>query len=238
MSRTKRSPPWPEQARSEAAAPRTAGKPRGRKAGRKPGSGVVSVRRNDLIRQSIVEASAKVFATNGYVATTMEEIAREAGFSPSSLYGYFESKEALYLFLLELLSAKVIDVFDDPLLGTLAFIDRVSWVLRRIFLMVEQTPELFEILFMGLRTGPKTSSSIVEARRTIEREMIRAFTRQLEIGQREGCVVQCDPEELAVLLKGAFQSWMARWRQGAMPDGLQDSFPRFLTLIRPMLEPK
>lgn len=198
----------------------------------------MTVRRNDLIRQSIVEASAKVFATNGYVATTMEEIAREAGFSPSSLYGYFESKEALYLFLLELLSAKVIGVFDDPFLGDLAFIDRVSWVLRRIFHMVEQAPELFEILFMGLRTGPKTSGSIVEARSNIERAMIRAFTRQLEIGQREGCVVQCDPEELAVLLKGAFQSWMARWRQGAMPDSLQESFPRFLALIRPMLEPK
>lgn len=206
-----------------------------RKPGRKSGTGAVAVRRSALIRQSIVEASAKVFATNGYEATTMEEIAQEAGFSPSSLYGYFASKEAMYLFLLELLSAKVIDVFDDPLLDDLAFFDRVSWVLRRIFRMVEQNPELFEILFMGLRLGPKTSGAILEARRDIEHDMLGAFTRQLEIGQREGCVVEGSAEDLAVLLKGSFQSWMARWRQGGMAEGLQESFPRFLSLIRPML---
>lgn len=203
--------------------------------GRKTGSAAVAVRRNALIRQSIVEASAKVFATNGYAATTMEEIAGETGFSPSSLYGYFPGKEAVYLFLLELLSAKVIDVFNDPLLGDLAFFERVSWVLRRIFRMVEQNPELFEILFMGLRLGPKTSEAIVETGKLIERDMLEAFTRQLKIGQEEGWVVQGNAEDLAVLLRGSFQSWIARWRQGDMAESLQESFPRFLSLIRPML---
>ena len=51
----------------------------------------------------------------------------------------------------------------------------------------------------------------------------------------EGAVVQCDAEELACLLKGAFQAWLARWRSGDISSGLQESFPRFLKLIRPML---
>ena len=54
-------------------------------------------RETELRKQIILEASEKLFLSNGYEDTTMDHIANEAGFSKGTLYNYFTSKEELYL---------------------------------------------------------------------------------------------------------------------------------------------
>jgi AcrR family transcriptional regulator len=46
-------------------------------------------------REHILDTAEKCFAQNGFHATTMQMICREAGISPGALYVYFDSKEAL-----------------------------------------------------------------------------------------------------------------------------------------------
>lgn len=47
-------------------------------------------------REAILQAAVRAFARHGYAATTIEEIASEAGISKGSVYNYFPSKEALF----------------------------------------------------------------------------------------------------------------------------------------------
>lgn len=54
-------------------------------------------------RAEILAAAKAVFAAKGYHATTVSDIAREAGLSYGSIYWYYESKEALFH---ELMSAE------------------------------------------------------------------------------------------------------------------------------------
>lgn len=44
---------------------------------------------------AFVEAARRVFAERGYLGARVADIAREAGRSPASFYGYFDSKEQL-----------------------------------------------------------------------------------------------------------------------------------------------
>lgn len=46
-------------------------------------------------RQQIAEAAARCFARNGFHATSMQDVIREAGLSAGAVYRYFSSKEAL-----------------------------------------------------------------------------------------------------------------------------------------------
>lgn len=46
-------------------------------------------------RAHILDMAERCFAQNGFHATTMQMICREAGVSPGALYVYFDSKEAL-----------------------------------------------------------------------------------------------------------------------------------------------
>ena len=47
-------------------------------------------------RSEILAAAAKVFATKGFVATRMEDIAKAARLAKGTLYLYFHSKDAIY----------------------------------------------------------------------------------------------------------------------------------------------
>ena len=52
-------------------------------------------------RERLLRAAAKVFARRGFHGASVEEIAREAGYTIGALYSNFGSKEDLYLALLD-----------------------------------------------------------------------------------------------------------------------------------------
>ncbi len=52
-------------------------------------------------RQRIVDAAWRRLATNGYHETTIDDVCDEAGVSKGAFYGYFDTKQALFLALLE-----------------------------------------------------------------------------------------------------------------------------------------
>jgi AcrR family transcriptional regulator len=57
-------------------------------------------RREDT-RQQVLVAAARVFARNGFHATSLESVAEEAGFSRGAVYYNFADKEELFLELLD-----------------------------------------------------------------------------------------------------------------------------------------
>lgn len=56
-------------------------------------------------RRQLYEVAVRLIAAQGYEATTLRDIAREAGVSPGLLYRYFPSKRAVVLALYDELSA-------------------------------------------------------------------------------------------------------------------------------------
>ena len=49
----------------------------------------------------MIDAARRVFTTRGYYAATLEEVAREAGYSTGAVYSNFRGKEELFLALAE-----------------------------------------------------------------------------------------------------------------------------------------
>src|SRR6476646_2003859 len=70
-------------------------------------------------RQAILDAAIARFGREGYRATSVADIARDAGVGGTVAYAYFADKEALFLAALDEDAAAVIDeglatVFDHP----------------------------------------------------------------------------------------------------------------------------
>ncbi len=69
-------------------------------------------------RKRIVFSAARLFASNGYDSTTMEDIARDAEISTPTIYNYFRSKSEILLDLLEydkeLMDEKIELLIDHP----------------------------------------------------------------------------------------------------------------------------
>ncbi len=101
----------------------------------------------------------RLFETNGYFATTVEQIAEQAGVSKGLVYNYFSSKEELLAALIHDATAKMASVAatlepgDSHEESLSLFIDRYFNLLKaeRRFLKLQLTlmlmPELSEIVF-------------------------------------------------------------------------------------------
>lgn len=61
-------------------------------------------------RRQLIDVALETFATTGYSGTTMEEIATAAGVTKPLLYQHFSSKRALYLELIDDVTARLIEV--------------------------------------------------------------------------------------------------------------------------------
>ena len=55
----------------------------------------------DLTRARLLDAAEKVFVDRGFHAASVDEVAEEAGYSKGAVYSNFESKDELFLALLE-----------------------------------------------------------------------------------------------------------------------------------------
>jgi len=70
-------------------------------------------------RDALIASATKLFAENGYQATTVAAIAADAGVSPRTFFGYFPTKEAVLFWPFELLGddleAALADGPDDAL---------------------------------------------------------------------------------------------------------------------------
>src|ERR1700757_3545780 len=57
--------------------------------------------RTEITRTRFIQSAEKIFARDGFEAAKLEEIAADAGYTRGAFYANFESKEDLFLALLE-----------------------------------------------------------------------------------------------------------------------------------------
>jgi len=58
-------------------------------------------RRRAMTRRHLLDAAAVVFAENGFYSSTIDEVAKRAGFTKGAVYSNFTSKDDLFLALLD-----------------------------------------------------------------------------------------------------------------------------------------
>lgn len=100
-------------------------------------------------RNLIMNVALEQFANSGYHATTINQIARQAGISKGLMYNYFESKEKL---LAEIIKRSVEDVysyFDIDRDGYLTE-EEFEFFIRRVHLMLVENKTVWRLFFQLL----------------------------------------------------------------------------------------
>ncbi len=105
--------------------------------------------RTEAKREAIVEAAAGVFLDAGFEGASMTQIAARAGSSKRTLYGYFPSKEALFVAV----AHSVAERFMDPIVAALMQTqDDLPTALQRLgedaltFLCSEQSVQVWQTI--------------------------------------------------------------------------------------------
>jgi TetR/AcrR family transcriptional regulator len=154
-----------------------------------PGKGVRT-------RQAVLDKAIAQFAAVGRRGTSVSSIARQAGLTPSAVYVYFPSKQALFEAAVDADAAGLIaDALPELLAG--AFDGSFSRVFARLLACLPAHPLARRVLAGDEGTGGERLAQL-----PAELRLHEGLTTALRRGQREGIVrSDIDPETCAIGLE-------------------------------------
>lgn len=176
-------------------------------------------------RKDILEAAARAFVRSGFKAATMQDIAKEAGYTAASLYSYFTSKEEIFAELHQMLLAEIGEVFAQPMPEGLSFRQKLELLMRREIDLAEQRFETYAMLLLDANHAG-TSCRAAGFRRRIEllTEFIEKHATPEDLGGH-------DPETVAIAVVGMGHGFFVEWLRDPEPRRLGERLPQVLDLV-------
>jgi AcrR family transcriptional regulator len=104
-------------------------------------------------RELLLGVAKKIFAERGFQSATMDDIAKEAGFTKPILYQYFESKTDLYHEIVTQTAQKLIDKLASAVSIAETPRAKIEVAFRVYFDMVVSETDAFRILFIHSHEG-------------------------------------------------------------------------------------
>lgn len=177
--------------------------------------------RSEETKSRILESSIKLFSTRGYNTASVDDICKEAGISKGAFYHHFESKQALFLALLD---------------GWLQTIDTAIEASKdktapeTFMLIAEAFPYIFETageglpMFLEFWLQASRDEKIWQASIAPYRRYHKYFTSLIKKGVEEGSFVEVNPEltsrmiistAMGLLLQSLMDPKGAKWEKVA-----------------------
>ncbi len=177
--------------------------------------------RSEETRSKIIEAAIKLFSTRGFNAASVDDICKEAGISKGAFYHHFESKQLLFLALLdgwlETIDSAIEASKDKTVPETFM---QITEAFPYIFATAgEGLPMFLEFWLQASRDDKIWQASIVPYRR-----YHKHFTSLIKKGVDEGSFVPVDPEltarmivsmAMGLLLQSLLDPKGAKWEKTA-----------------------
>ena len=161
-------------------------------------------------RERIVDAALQEFASGGYAGTSMGSIAERAGITRAVLYDHFDSKEALYLALLEERNAAFLSHVAAQITGAGGPRERMRETIDTVFAFAESEPASWRLLFSGELSG---DGEPARARLQVHNQLVGAVGALLaadaEAAGIDPAAREAMVEMLISALRGAVE-WRAR----------------------------
>jgi AcrR family transcriptional regulator len=138
----------------------------------------------------LATAAVRLFREQGYEATTVEDIARSAGSSPSTFFRYFGAKEDVLFFNVR----EVLDSFREfvsvPIAGLTCWDQIHVGVVTAVNQLAEPSPEIEEASIVSWLNEPAISRRFHTFSAELEDIMARALARERGVEHDQDLTVQ------------------------------------------------
>jgi TetR/AcrR family transcriptional regulator len=170
-----------------------------------------SERRKARTVQAILSAAEREFLRYGFHNTTVERIAERADVSVGSIYVHFESKEGLYLALLERALEIEERYMDEAFRPTRSLAQQLFAAGESYLRFYREHPAYFRMLMLPHIDARPEDSAPAATRRLAERAeaQIRRVAAMIELGVRTGALRPVDPYRAAKFMWGAWTGVIA-----------------------------
>jgi AcrR family transcriptional regulator len=151
-----------------------------------------------------------VFIERGYDGTSMEDLARAAGITKSSLYHHIESKEQLLRMAVDRALDSLFELLEEPAPTHLDAAGRLEALLgRMVDVLIDKLP--YVTLLLRVRGNTETERMALERRRVFD----QILAHMIEGGVVDGSIRDdLDPGVLEKLVAGMINSLTEWYRPG------------------------
>jgi len=184
-------------------------------------------------RQDILEAAARAFASRGYGNATMQDIAREAGYTAASLYSYFSSKEEIIRELIGAIHAERNVALAKPMPEGLTFRQKLELMLRRQLEVANKHIDAIRFFhFSGIAGKAGGLCEVAAGDPPTSFEVVaEEFGGFFAANAKPGELGSWSPQDAALAFAGMTHLFFLRWLRGADSTVSDEGIPRLLDLF-------
>jgi len=135
-------------------------------------------------REQLMEVATKLFARNGYEATTTAAIALAAGVTEPILYRHFKSKQELFVAIVKAVSAQTMKHWEDLIAGVDDPAEQIRRIAAELPSHMEKLADAYHVLHGALATSRDKKVLAVMKEHYLQIE--RFFAKVVAEGQKTG----------------------------------------------------
>lgn len=173
------------------------------------------------INEKLLSEGERLFSTHGIKKVTIDDLVEAVGIAKASFYTFYESKEYLYLDIVQSIQQKIFVELDSILVANenLSSEERVLQVFESMNAMMLQYPILIHM----------NTATIEIIARKVSKERLSAFREQnFDAAQsllNHGVRFSCDIQTVSHVFQAIHHSWMYLRDQG---EGIQSAVTNIL----------
>ena len=141
----------------------------------------------ELRRNEIISAAKKIFASKGYDATSMDEIAKQAQLAKGTLYLYFDSKDAIYQAVVQYALNKLSALTEEHVNQQPGFPAKLAAFISIRIAFWHEHQQLYRIILSINREGQHRKRSIAWQQQAVQylRDLYEQAANAGEIPQQD-----------------------------------------------------
>jgi AcrR family transcriptional regulator len=163
-------------------------------------------------REAILEAAARVFASEGFDRASMAALAQDAGISKANIYHYYDSKDALLFDLLDSHLKELRDRLAEVSLDGLAPAEKLHALCVEVLLAYQGADNAHRVQSAGMDHLPPAQRQILIG---YQRDMVKQLSAV--IAENAPDVFERDPAKLRSVTMSVFGmlNWHYMWNASA-----------------------
>ncbi len=154
-------------------------------------------------KQEILDAAIKIFATKGFKATTLDEIAEKSEFGKGTIYNYFSNKEEIYKEIIIYISDMHKNNMYEAEQNTETFYDFIFQTTKSHMTFCLKNKEAFLLLiYTKMHHEKSTTSDISKLMDKYHNEMTQFFINRTKEAIQNNEIKDLVPEKVIRLTRG------------------------------------
>jgi AcrR family transcriptional regulator len=165
--------------------------------------------RRDLLAAEVLDKAATLFASQGFAATSLKDVADAVGLQRSSIYYYYPNKDALLKELIQGVTVPVVRMFRDVEADKLSPLATLREVVRRLVLWVADPKTHFRLMDRSEAELPEAIAKVHrDAKRHVLGEMVKLIDAAILVGE-----ARATDSRVSALSVIGMAMWTAWWFQ-------------------------